>query len=1029
MAAIQKSTKLNFYKFVDAKPPATSTSEEGIESRQIAVATNKNTEAINNIGDVLNGFMKGIANLNKIELEKLEDQKKNRTKFKAEYNTRKKGKNVLGVLTGIAKGVGNFWDGILNLLGSLFKALVILPALKWLGDPKNRQKVVAILEGIAKVAKFIFDWAKFGVVNTIEGLYKLLSDDTSWWDKLVGFGQAFVGLGAIFLGLRWLKNPFRIITDLFNVLNSFRKNLLRSKSALRRRRGGLGGGRRGGLLKGALLVGGGMLAGAAINQSMQGNDGADGKDGADGANADPETMKKMVDQKFAEYEVEKKSQGGAVKKLPERAQGGFISGPQSGYKVSLDGGRSTSFIGHGTEYVARKANGGAFVVPINTPGTKTQPHLTQKRVSEAKSQGYNVPGFAQGGLVGGKAGQPADPKKRKIFFHWSGGFHNSTQGLPYHNAFSGTGKPGNKNVNYGVDKSEHTAGHNKNSVGLAAAAMGHQGMSKTYYSDKKGWQENPLTGAQTTAMAKEAANLLKAYGQNTSDVDRNVWTHGEWERYAVKTGLLDPPVQRWDLDSLTPGPYNHPGGFYTTKQVRSKGGNQMRAKVKSFLSGAAAEEPSVSPDETGGSNSPQGENRPTPPKRSLKSNFLGLVDAITGNRTDFDGMGQPQRNITNPDQKGEKEANARGEDGDGDDSKTQTMVFPLPNGRFAAGPRQVYGAGRSYGGHAGVDLTELPPFGADPKIPVVAAISGTVLKERYKAGQTYYSGMMIRGVDGYDQRYLHMEPKVKPGQKVNAGDQIGVLYDDADNTHLHFEVYRRGKGGHLNPSQIYPDLFKKGAKGGGAIEGKVTAPGATNPPAAPGADSAANPSSAENTSARSSIGLGNLLPKASSGLSYEERYGSYRGDQDNFNLATKKEEERRAQLQGMLPNMNNSFGPGGPVGPYQGGGMTAKELQKITKDRNNARQLVQTRTQEMIQQVMSQVAQQNGMNQQMAQQASTMIAQMMSQGQAGAQTQKQPQFVPTGGQGRGSENAGAGLLKTTASMLNSNLNPLKGLFQ
>ena len=335
MAAIQKSTKLNFYKFVDAKPPATSTSEEGIESRQIAVATNKNTEAINNIGDVLNGFMKGIANLNNIELEKLEEQKKNRTKFKAEYNTRKKGKNVLGVLTGIAKGVGNFWDGILNLLGSLFKALVILPALQWLSDPKNREKVVGILEGIAKVAKFIFDWAKFGVVNTIEGLYKLLSDDTSWWDKLIGFGQAFVGLGAIFLGLRWLKNPFRIITDLFNVLNSFRKNLLRSKSALRRRRGGLRGGR-GGFVKGALLVGGGMLTGAAINQAMQ--PGRDGQDGEDGQDADPEDMKKMVEDKFAEYEVEQKSQGGKVKKLPQRSQGGFISGPQSGYKVSLDGG-------------------------------------------------------------------------------------------------------------------------------------------------------------------------------------------------------------------------------------------------------------------------------------------------------------------------------------------------------------------------------------------------------------------------------------------------------------------------------------------------------------------------------------------------------------------------------------------------------------------------------------------------------------------------------------------------------------------
>ena len=43
--------------------------------------------------------------------------------------------------------------------------------------------------------------------------------------------------------------------------------------------------------------------------------------------------------------------------------------------------------------------------------------------------------------------------------------------------------------------------------------------------------------------------------------------------------------------------------------------------------------------------------------------------------------------------------------------------------------------------------------------------------------------MMIRGQDGHDQRYLHMEPGVKPGQEVNAGDQIGRLYDDGDNSH------------------------------------------------------------------------------------------------------------------------------------------------------------------------------------------------------------------------------------------------------
>jgi len=207
-------------------------------------------------------------------------------------------------------------------------------------------------------------------------------------------------------------------------------------------------------------------------------------------------------------------------------------------------------------------------------------------------------GYAEGGLVGGTPGNPRDPKNRKIFLHWSGGFHNSIHGLPYHQTFSGSGKPASTNVNYGADKSKHTAGYNDDSVALGAAAMGHRGMTPNYYDDKKGWAENPLTNAQTTAMAKEAAGLLQAYGQGVADVDKNVWTHGEWERYAVKRGKLVPPVQRWDLDSLTPGPYDHPGGFHKTNKIYSKGGDQMRAKIKSFLTGTQL--PATSPEEPKG---------------------------------------------------------------------------------------------------------------------------------------------------------------------------------------------------------------------------------------------------------------------------------------------------------------------------------------------------------------------------------------------------------------------------------------------
>lgn len=113
--------------------------------------------------------------------------------------------------------------------------------------------------------------------------------------------------------------------------------------------------------------------------------------------------------------------GGQLPVQPQGfASGGWISGPMSGYPVSLDGGRSVSFIGHGTEWVGMKgfASGGAFVVPFNTPATKGNPGLTTRRLREASRGGYAMPRFSMGGAVsptlkgyanGGKV--QFDPKK------------------------------------------------------------------------------------------------------------------------------------------------------------------------------------------------------------------------------------------------------------------------------------------------------------------------------------------------------------------------------------------------------------------------------------------------------------------------------------------------------------------------------------------------------------------------------------------------------------------------------------------
>ncbi len=95
---------------------------------------------------------------------------------------------------------------------------------------------------------------------------------------------------------------------------------------------------------------------------------------------------------------------GAYRKyMPSKKEGGWITGPQSGYPVSLDGGFSTAFIGHGTEWVGyRRAEGGsvssAFVVPFDTPSTRSNGGLLGRRMREAKSGGYALP-FSSGGVV------------------------------------------------------------------------------------------------------------------------------------------------------------------------------------------------------------------------------------------------------------------------------------------------------------------------------------------------------------------------------------------------------------------------------------------------------------------------------------------------------------------------------------------------------------------------------------------------------------------------------------------------------
>ena len=338
---VKKGSKLNFYKFVDTEEP------KGKGSNPFGATThfNNNTTAINQIGESVNGLISMVAELKQLELARLEQMNKNKPTLEPEPkdDKKKKGNNPLvNFAKNASKKSGDFLSGILGMLGNMLKMFIAIPALMWLADPANKEKLITVIKVLSKIGKFIFDFMKFGVLTLMDGLYNMFKSDGSVFDRILGFGKALVGFATVFLGIRWLKNPLKLIKDIKSVVPKLIKFVTTLISGKGKSKG-----------KGLVKLGMNVLG----------------------------------------VKTKGKATGGYVP-LKKAASGGWISGPQTGYPVSLDGGMTTSFIGHGTEYVSQKADGGAFVVPFDTPATRRTPSLTNTRMKEAKRLG-----FADGGLL------------------------------------------------------------------------------------------------------------------------------------------------------------------------------------------------------------------------------------------------------------------------------------------------------------------------------------------------------------------------------------------------------------------------------------------------------------------------------------------------------------------------------------------------------------------------------------------------------------------------------------------------------
>jgi len=146
------------------------------------------------------------------------------------------------------------------------------------------------------------------------------------------------------------------------------------------------------------------------------------------------------------------------------------------------------------------------------------------------------------------------------------------------------------------------------------------------------------------------------------------------------------------------------------------------------------------------------------------------------------------------------------------------VVQPVPSGSYKGQSGQKYGDPRSYGGHAGIDITEDPPYGNDPKVPVVSMADGKVVASSpnypYQTSG-YTSNLTVNHGNGLMATYLHMTPSKKVGTPVKRGERIGKLIPlgSASNnyaqTHLHLQTYKDGKV--VNPLNVLSGSIRPGS--------------------------------------------------------------------------------------------------------------------------------------------------------------------------------------------------------------------------
>ena len=223
--------KLQAYKFVNPGVASKST--------PVALAARNQTLAINRLGFTVESLGRVVEDIASVStLRKKNDQAQEIAERRAERRRKdaaaeelqeskrlqKEGKKKPKLSSGLKKGLGKSLGWIGSFLGPIGGFLLKIASfvavkemMQWAADPKNQEELATFVEKAQFVFGKLFGWASTLTKTTLDGFGNLFGSESTFGDRLKGVGQILLGV----VGLKYLMNPFSLISDIFGILDLF----------------------------------------------------------------------------------------------------------------------------------------------------------------------------------------------------------------------------------------------------------------------------------------------------------------------------------------------------------------------------------------------------------------------------------------------------------------------------------------------------------------------------------------------------------------------------------------------------------------------------------------------------------------------------------------------------------------------------------------------------------------------------------------------------------------------------------------